>query len=483
VAIGLSNMAPSVAPTSATLLPTERKTRLAYHFVGIGGCGMSGLAQMLHRRGYRITGSDARASVVTDNLARLGIAVRIGPGSGLLPGGLDAVVASAAVPQDDPDLTLARQQGLRVLKYAQMLGEISTGYETLAVAGTHGKSTTSGWLAYGLHHAGREPNFVVGAEVIQLGAGSGAGRGEHLVVEACEYDRSFLNLQPRAAAILNVEPDHLDYYRDLPEIVDAFGAFAARVDHQGLVVVPAADPNAVQAAACATARTESFSLTGPADWQPGRLSFENGHGCFDVLCRGQSLGRVKLSLPGRHNVANALAVAALARHVGLDDPALCAALESFAGVGRRLMFKAVLRGITLLDDYAHHPTEIQVTLEAVRQKYRPRCLWCVFQPHQHSRTRALLQEFAGSFRHADVVLLSDIYFVRDTEASRREITAAMLAERIAAQGGRASYLGDFARIADLLAAQAQDGDVIITMGAGDVGKLADELVARLGRDR
>jgi len=364
-----------------------------------------------------------------------------------------------------------------------MMGEISRDMHTLAISGTHGKSTSSGWLAYILKQAGQDPSFVIGAEADQLGGGSGAGSSEHLVVEACEYDRSFLNLHPRAAAILNIERDHLDYYSGLDEIVQAFGQFAQMVSDDGLIVANGSDDNVVEALAGIQTPCEFFSIEGPAQWQAKNVEFDRGRGRFDLVYQGRTLGRVRLELAGRHNVANALAVAALARHVGLSDLQICAGLEGFTGVARRMTLKGRVNGIVILDDYAHHPTEIKTTLEAIRMRYEPRKLWCVFQPHQHSRTRFLLQEFAGSFGAADIILLPDIYFVRDSEALRREVNAAMLAERIVAEGGEARYLGDFDNIAENLCQNTQAKDVIVTMGAGDVWKLADELVYRLGRDR
>ncbi|MCK5114941.1 MAG: UDP-N-acetylmuramate--L-alanine ligase, partial [Phycisphaerae bacterium] len=292
-----------------------------------------------------------------------------------------------------------------------------------------------------------------------------------------------LNLHPAAAAILNIERDHLDYYSGLDEIVRTFGRFAHQIQPEGLLVANADDDNVAEALAGYAGKCEFFSVEGKARWQAGDLVFEEGCGVFGLLYQGNKLGRLKLTLPGRHNVANALAVAALARHGGLNDQQICTGLENFTGVSRRMTLKGKAANVVVLDDYAHHPTEIKVTLEAIRARFEPRRLWCVFQPHQHSRTRFLLQEFARSFGCADIILLPDIYFVRDSEASRREINAAMLAEVIVGQGGQAHYLGDFERIIDYLGRTVDAGDVVVTMGAGDVWKIADELVSRLGRDR
>ncbi|MCK4628393.1 MAG: hypothetical protein KAT56_05280, partial [Sedimentisphaerales bacterium] len=381
------------------------------------------------------------------------------------------------------------------------------------VAGTHGKSTTSGWLAYVLQQAGMEPSFVIGAEVGQLGGGSGAGKGKHIVVEACEYDRSFLNLRPRVGAILNIERDHLDYYQDINDIVGAFAEFAGLISKDGLLVANGDDDNVVRALspagrrdaggtagrqlASGTAgrqvaggtvsgptRCEYFSLEDKGDWQVRKLRFETGQGCFDLIYRGIRLESVKLTLAGVHNVANALAVAAMARSVGVSIEQICAGLEGFTGADRRMSYKGNVQRVVVLDDYAHHPTEIRTTLEAIAAKYcrseRQGRLWCVFQPHQHSRTRFFLSEFASSFRWADIVLLPDIYFVRESEQLRREVNAGQLADRINENGGEARYVGEFDNIVDTLVREVQAGDVVVTMGAGDVWKVADELICRLG---
>ena len=479
----LSREAVRGTPIVVSLREKTTQVELAYHFVGIGGCGMSGLAQVLARKGQIVSGSDMQASAVTDKLRELGVPVHIGHRIENLPEKIHCMVVSAAVQDDNPELAWAWKHHIRVLKYAELLGEISRDMHTLAISGTHGKSTSSGWLAYTLRQGDQDPSFVIGAEVEQLGGASGAGSSEHLVVEACEYDRSFLNLHPKAAAILNIERDHLDYYSGLDEIVQAFGQFAQIVADDGLIVANGSDDNMAEALAGIQTPYEIFSIEGPAHWQAKNLEYERGRGRFDLVYQGRTLGRIRLELAGRHNVANALAVAALARHVDLSDQQICAGLEGFTGVARRMTLKGRVHGIVILDDYAHHPTEIKTTLEAIRAHYKPRKLWCVFQPHQHSRTRFLLQEFASSFGAADIILLPDIYFVRDSEALRREVNAAMLADRIVAEGGEARYLSDFDRIADQLCREAQAEDVIVTMGAGDVWKLADELVCRLGRDR
>ncbi len=449
-----------------------------YHFIGIGGCGMSGLAQVLIQQGQHVSGSDMQDSELIGRLLDQGADIWVGHDARFMPEKLDCVVISAAVKDDNPELQEARKRHARVIKYAQLLGELSRMFTTMAISGTHGKSTTSAWTAWLLQRAGMSPSFVIGADVPQLGGGSGAGQGEHLVVEACEYDRSFLQLKPTVAAILNIEADHLDYYRDLDEIISAFGDFAELVGPTGLLVVNKDDPGVQKALAGRHLRCETFALNAPADWRAENLRFEGGHGCFELVHGEDWIGQVRLSLPGRHNVANALAVAAMARSAGLEDEAILAGLADFQGAGRRMTLRGDVNGVKVMDDYGHHPTEIKATLSAIREKYGPRRLWCIFQPHQASRTRFLLHEFALSFSTADVVLLPEIYFVRDSEAMRRDVNAEQLAAQIRGQGGDARFLGKFEAIVDCLVENVKPGDMVVTMGAGDVWKVADEYIRR-----
>ncbi len=478
----------------------QRRRTKSCHFVGIGGCGMSGLAQVLQQRGHKISGSDIQDSEVVQRLVRKGIPVTIGHTADCVPPDIDCMVITAAATEDNPEWSWALTHGVRVLKYAEMLGEITREVDTIAIAGTHGKSTTSAWVGYILKIAGMDPSYVIGADVDQLGGtGSGAGQGQYLVVEACEYDRSFLNLSPRIAGLLNIEADHLDYYKNVDEIEDAFSEFA-HLAADGLVIANGDDPRVRRAmekqgvgtyhlygdkhyADLPRTRCQFFSLQGQGDWTVENIEYRQGCGEFDINVKGHKLTRVALRLPGRHNVANALAAAAMAYAAGADTDAIRQGLRDYRGADRRMTFKKTINDIMIMDDYAHHPTEIKVTLEAIRAHYRPRRLWVVFQPHQLSRTRFFLDEFALSFQQADVVLLPDIYFVRDSEKMRRIVNAEQLAERINDNHGYARYLGDFMQIIDVLVQEVAPGDMVLTMGAGDVWKVADEFICRLGNDR
>ncbi len=453
------------------------------HMVGIGGSGMCGLAALLLRRGACVTGTERTSSDVVLRLGASGARILLSQTAESVPADAELLVASAAVPQTHPEITEARRRGIPVMKYAEFLGLVMSRHEGIAIAGTHGKSTTTAWTTFILRKAGLDPSFVIGAESAQLGGGSGAGDGRHFVAESCEFDRSFLNLQPKYAAVLNIEEDHLDYYRDLDDINQAFTDFVKLPPAEdGLVVLNGEDANCRKIAAAIAAQVETFGLSEGVTWRAVDLNLCDGRYSFHVESDGVSLGPVTLGLAGRHNVMNALAVCALATRCGVPWAKLREGLAEFSGARRRLELRGCERGITVCDDYAHHPTEIRATLRAAREKYNPKRLWCVFQPHQHSRTRFLLEDFARSFEQADRVIVPSIYFVRDSERERDLVCAEDLVERIRASGIEAAYTPDFSAIVSTLIERLEPGDLVITMGAGDIWKVADELVCRLRAD-
>lgn len=458
----------------------DKLHQLRLHMIGIGGTGMSGLAAMLLQRGATVRGSDQNDSTAIRRLVERGAEIQVTHAGAQIADDASAVVASAAIPQDHPELIEARRRGLPVLKYAELLGLIMRCYDGIAVSGTHGKSTTTAWLSFVLRRARLDPSFIVGATVAQLGGGSGAGTGRHFVAEACEYDRSFLNLRPRYAVVLNIEEDHLDCYKDLGEIRDAFAAFVGSVPADGLVLLNADDPVCRSVSGELAAPVATFGRGESATWRATDITLVDG--CYEITIQraGEPFGRTRLGLPGEHNIGNALAVAALAHACGASTNDILAGLTEFSGARRRLELRSDVGGIRILDDYAHHPTEIRATLAAARERYAPRRLWCVFQPHQHSRTRFLLEDFAGSFADADRVIVPDIYFVRDSQRDREAVCADDLVNRIRQRGGDATYLPAFGDIVELLAREARPDDVVITMGAGTIWKVADELVQRLG---
>ncbi len=439
---------------------------------------MSGLAKLFMKNQAIVTGSDQSDSPVVDKLRLLGADILSGHHPDNIGDDVNAVVISAAISQDNPELKFARQKGCEVYKYAEMLGAIMNSYSGIAFCGTHGKSTASGWLTVVLKNAGLDPSFIIGADISQIGSSSGAGTGRYFVAEACEYDRSFLNLRPKIAVMLNIEPDHLDYYKDEQEIVDAFTEFASRLPDDGILIANAQDANVTKVVSRVKDRLKCqlFGLNPECTFSAQNISLINGLYEFDLCHNGQTIGRTRLPLPGEHNILNALAVAAVAINAGVPGKRTVELLGNFKGMDRRLMFKARLAEITVLDDYAHHPTEIMASLKAIRERFAPARLFCVFQPHQYSRTRFLLDDFAESFKLADVTVAPEIYFVRDTRQAKKQVNSQVLVERICANGSEAVFIDSFEGICDYLKKNILPGDLVVTMGAGDIWKVADEYI-------
>lgn len=450
------------------------------HLIGIGGSGMCGLAGVLLRCGAIVSGSDRAAFKAQSRLEELGATIFLGQAPINIPSDCNLVVASAAVKSDNPEYAEAVRRGLPLMTYAQMLGEVMKLRTGIAVSGTHGKSTTTALTAFILRNAKSDPTFVVGAEVGQLDGSSGVGDGPHFVVEACEYDRSFLNLAPKFAAILNIEEDHLDYFSGIDDIAGAFADFAGLVPSDGVIIANGEDAVVAKAVRSCRAPVETFGVMPGVYWRAANIEETQGCYRFDIMRGGEFFLRASMdNLPGRHQVTNATVATALAAHAGVSAEQIAAALPRFSGADRRLTRRGEVGGILLLDDYGHHPTEIQVTLRAVREHYAARKLWVVFQPHQHSRTRFLLNDFARSFGLADHLLVPDIYFVRDTAADKAMVSSSHLVERVRANGGDALYLPRHEDIVEHVVAHARSGDIVLTMGAGDVWKIADELTRRL----
>ena len=455
-----------------------------FHFIGAGGVGMSGLAKLLLKNSAVVAGSDQAAGGVVAKLRELGADIKIGHDPGNLNPDTDAVVYSAAIGEDNPELKLARQRGCKVYKYAQMLGVLMNRYDGIAVAGTHGKSTTSGWLVHLLKLAGLDPNFIIGADITQLHSSCGVGESKHFIAEACEYDRSFLNLKPKIACILNIEADHLDYYKDENEIIDAFSRFASGIRPGGVLIANGQDANAAKAIEKLpdSLDCQSFGFDKSCNFHAQNIRLIDGLHAFDIYQNGELLGPTKISVPGEHNILNALAVVAMAVNIGLPAQQILELLGDFTGIDRRLMLKEKISQITVLDDYAHHPTEIRASLAAIRQRYQPGRIWCVFQPHQYSRTRFLLDDFAESFKLADITIVPEIYFVRDSQSAKKEINSAILAQRIRTNGAEALFIDGFESICEYLKKNVSSGDLVVTMGAGDIWKVADEYIQWLRKN-
>ncbi len=460
---------------------TGRASRFAgkrVHFIGIGGCGMSGLARILLDVGAVVSGSEQKPNTQTFELTKSGVKISRTQSGELLSRDVDLIVRTAAVPENNAEYQAGRALGIRCIKYAQLLGELMAERLGIAVAGTHGKSTTTAMIAWALTQCGADPSWVVGGTVGQLGhTGSRSGTGETFVAEACEYDRSYHNLHPRVAVITNIEEDHLDCYSGINEINESFHQFAALVPADGLIISNGTDRNVQRALAGISVPLELVSLGGQTIWSTQDLGIINGCHHGTVSYRGRVVGELRLSVPGAHNLMNATMALAACNACNVDLNTAIEALNAFTGVDRRMTDMGRCNGAILIDDYGHHPTEIRATLSALREKYQPRRLICVFQPHQHSRTRFLLDDFADSFAQADQVIVPDIYFVRDSEAERQRVSSQDLVQRITARGQSARHIAEFSAIVAHLKNELQPGDVLATMGAGNVWEIARDLHA------
>ncbi len=514
-------------PTDDQIMQTQDSNtppRLAgrrVHFIGIGGCGMSGLAKLARHLGARCSGSDLSASAVVKSLQASDIPVVLEQSAESLPDDCDLVVISAAIKPDHPELAEAVRRGVEVMKYAQLLGQLMIGRTGVAVAGTHGKSTTTSMLAHILIQTGLDPSFIVGANCEQIGGGVRVGDSDTLIAEACEYDRSFHNFFPTHATILNVEADHLDLYSGIDEIVEAFKIFAKQIPPRkhpgkagpkpalseakgradsgdttsggggttsggGSLLINHEMPHRLAITAELNCRVETLGFAYQADWRIG-LKGDQAR-----LHQGESDTEGVMDftppMPGEHMAYNAAAAAITAHRLGADWSEIAKAIESFTGLDRRMQWlgakspdgkpadRATPRDqvVTVVDDYGHHPTEIDTTLRALRHHYQPNRLICVFQPHQHSRTRFFIDEFAASFSSADHVIVPHIYFVRDSEKERQAVTAGDLVDKLRGKDVQAMHLYPFAAIVEQLEMITRPGDLVVTMGAGDVWQVARE---------
>jgi UDP-N-acetylmuramate--alanine ligase len=442
------------------------------HFVGIGGSGMSGIAEVLLNQGYAVSGSDVKGSPVTARLQALGARIFEGHAASHAQGA-HVVVTSSAVRADNPEVMEARRMSVPVIPRAEMLAELMRTKHGIAVSGSHGKTTTTSMIAFVLDKGGLDPTIVVGGRVDVLGSGARLGKSEYMVVEADESDRSFLKLQPTLAVVTNVDREHMDAYRDLEDVQQAFLEFVNKVPFYGAAIVGADDPAVRAIMPKITRRTLSYGLAAEAQVHALEVELLAGGARFSVVADGRPLGRFELRVPGRHNVQNSLAAIAVALELDVPHAAIREGLASFQGVDRRFQKKGEARGVTVLDDYGHHPTEIRATLSVLRGYAGARRTVVVFQPHRYSRTQALWQDFLAAFQGADVLLLVDIY------AASEEAIPGVDAERLAAAIQGALYAGDVQAAGARLGELVRPGDVVLTLGAGNVFAAGEELLRRL----
>src|SRR5881394_3533123 len=449
------------------------------HFVGIGGIGMSGIAEVLANLGFRVTGSDQSKSEVTAHLEELKVAVTEGHDAANV-GDAHVVVRSTAVRDDNPEINEARRQSIPVIPRAEMLAELMRMKPyTVAVAGSHGKTTTTSMVATVLGTAGLDPTFVVGGIVRSYRSNARLGKSELMVVEADESDRSFLMLTPMIAVVTNIDREHMDYYHDMEDVRKCFTDFVNKVPFYGVSVLCLDDPHVQAVIPKVERRRITYGMSAQADISAHEISYDQSFGStFTVLSGVNVLGKVTLRVPGKHNVYNSLAAIAVALELDVPFDTIAHALGEFSGAERRFQFKGEERGITLVDDYGHHPTEIKATLSAARIGAPNRRIVALFQPHRYTRTNDLMDEFASAFNNADVLLVSDIYAASETPIEG--INAEVLTGRIKSYGHKnAEYIGALEGAAESLRSKVREGDLVITLGAGSVHRSGDQLLELL----
>ncbi|HUH66192.1 MAG TPA: UDP-N-acetylmuramate--L-alanine ligase [Syntrophales bacterium] len=444
------------------------------HFVGIGGIGMSGIAEVLLNLGYIVSGSDLSQSDLTHKLTSLGARIFAGHNASQV-GDADVVVTSTAVKSDNPEVLEAHRRNIPVIPRAEMLAELLKMKFSIAVSGSHGKTTTTSMVATVLASGGLDPTMVIGGKLASIGSNAKLGDGEVIVAEADESDGSFLKLAPSLAVITNIDREHLDHYRDIEEIKDAFLQFANIVPFYGSTILCLDDENARKILPMIKRKTITYGLSESSDYRASDISFSGSSSNYTLHFRQASCGKVSLSVPGLFNVYNSLAAIAVARELDMDFETIRKGITSFTGVQRRLEVKGKVDGTTVVDDYGHHPTEIRETLRAAKQVWKSRLI-VVFQPHRYTRTKALFNEFLTAFTDADTLIVTDIYAA--SEAPIAGVSAANLTEELRKRGNADVAYMRFDDIVEHLIGIAKPGDVIITQGAGNVLRIGEEFLKR-----
>jgi UDP-N-acetylmuramate--alanine ligase len=449
---------------------------LRIHFVGIGGIGMSGIAELLLNLGYRVSGSDLRRSDTTERLSRLGAEIREGHAAENVPEDGHVVVFSSAVRPGNPEVAEAHRRKIPVIPRAEMLAELMRMKYGIAIAGTHGKTTTTSMVATVLAAAGWDPTAVVGGKLNSLGSNAKLGQGEFLVAEADESDGSFLKLSPTVAVVTNIDPEHLDFYSGIGQIKETFLHFINKVPFYGFAVLCIDHPNVQELIPSVTKTFVTYGFSAHADYRADGVASEGMSNRFRVLRRGEPLGEAILKAPGRHNVSNALAAVAVASELGIPFDRIRAGLADYGGVARRFQVKGERNGVTVVDDYGHHPAEVRATLSAAREVWPGKRIVVGFQPHRYSRTQALFRDFLSAFHDADLLFVFDVY-----PAGEEPIPGASgerLCEAIREHGHKAAiYSGKAGEAVSVIVPKLCPGDIFLTMGAGDVWKLGERVVS------
>ncbi len=445
------------------------------HFIGIGGISMSGLAEILLKENFTVTGSDQKPTNLTAHLESLGAKVFYPQKAENVIDGIDVVVYTAAIRENNPEYMEVVRQGLPMLSRAELLGQLMTNYEfPIAVSGTHGKTTTTSMLSHILLEAETDPTISVGGILNAIGGNIRVGNSGVFVTEACEYTNSFHSFFPKISIILNVEEDHMDFFNDIHEIRASFHKFASILPEDGALIINKNIEALETITEGLNCKVITYSESQDADYTAANISFDDfGNASFDLIKYGENVGRVQLSVAGNHNVSNALSTIAVADIMGIDFETAKKGIASFTGTVRRFEYKGERNGFTIIDDYAHHPTEIKATLTSA-QNYPHKDIWCIFQPHTYTRTKAFFHEFAEALSLADHVILADIYAARETDTLGMSSEA--LAEEIKKLGTDAYYLPSFEAIENFVLEKVIHGDMLITMGAGDVVNIGESLL-------
>ena len=448
------------------------------HFTGIGGISMSALAEIMISRGFTVTGSDSHESKITDHLESLGAKIFYNQVAGNISSNIDVLIYTAAIKQDNPELVKAKELGIPLLTRAEFLGQIMLNYPmAIGVSGTHGKTTTTSMLSQIMLEGNTDPTILVGGIMPAIHGNTRVGHSDKLITEACEYTNSFLSFKPNMAIILNVAADHLDFFKDLDDIRHSFRKFAELVPDDGFLVINSDIDNLeyfTDGLKCKVITVGSDPAK--SDYSAANIEFDQfAKGSYDLVVNGEKSFHVALNVTGEHNIYNSLAAIAAAHAMGISDENIKAGLTQYGGTDRRFQYKGKVGDVTIIDDYAHHPTEIEATLNAAHN-YPHNKVWCVFQPHTYTRTKALLPEFAKALTLADHVVVADIYAARETDDLG--ISSADLQKRIQELGTPCEYFPTFDEIENFLLSNCQEGDLLITMGAGDVVTIGEQLLGK-----
>ena len=447
------------------------------HFIGIGGISMSGLAEILLKEGFQVSGSDMKRSALTQHLEELGAKVYEGQRASNITDDIELVVYTAAIHDDNPEYQAVLAKGIPAISRAVLLGQLMKNYETaVAVSGTHGKTTVTSMISHILLQDDADPTISVGGILKAIGGNIRVGNSKTFVTEACEYTNSFLQFFPTVGIILNIEEDHLDFFKDIDDIRNSFHAFAKKLPENGLLIINRNIENYEELTKDLECRVVTYALHGSADYTAEDITFDNlSKGSYTLVENGEKTLAVQLGTTGRHNVSNSLAAIAAARELGLSDRAILDGLSQFTGTDRRFELKGRLGDVTIIDDYAHHPTEIAATLRTA-QHYPHDTLWCIFQPHTYTRTKALLEDFAKALTLADKVILTDIYAARETDTLG--ISSRDLQEQIQKLGTDCYYFSTFDEVENYVLQHCIHHELLITMGAGDVVKIGEHLLGK-----